>query len=91
MILLLIVNHSQEVIIKLFHFNPSKAQEVNIIIILTLKKNIYYIYINLLVSGLHKIHIISNTVFHAARNLQGEGVDVAVDRIVQLILYIYIY
>ena len=32
---------------------------------------------NLLASGLHKIHIISNTVFHAARNLQGEGVDVA--------------
>ena len=38
-------------------------------------------YINLLVSGLHKIHIISNTVFHAARNLQGEGVDVALVRI----------
>ena len=35
-------------------------------------------HINLLVSGLHNIHIISNTVFHAARNLQGEGVDVAV-------------
>ena len=29
----------------------------------------------------HKIHIISNTVFHAARNLQGEGDDVAVFRI----------
>ena len=36
--------------------------------------------INLLVSGLHKIHI-SNTVFHAARNLRGEGVGVAVVRI----------
>ena len=36
--------------------------------------------INLLVSGLHKIHIISDTVFHAARNLQGEGVVVAVVR-----------
>ena len=34
-----------------------------------------------MVSGLHKIHIISNTEFHAARNLQGEGVDVAVFRI----------
>ena len=29
----------------------------------------------------HKIHIISNTVFHAALNLQREGVDVAVFRI----------
>ena len=34
-----------------------------------------------MVSGLHKIHIISNTVFHAARNLQGKGIDVAVVRI----------
>ena len=40
----------------------------------------YCLYINLLVSGLHKIHI-SNTVFHAARNHQGEGVEVGVVRI----------
>ena len=40
-------------------------------------KHIYLLNINLLVSGLDKIHI-SNTVFHAARNLQGEGVDVDV-------------
>ena len=32
---------------------------------------------NLLVSGLHTIHI-SDPVFHAARNLQGEVVDVTV-------------
>ena len=51
-------------------------------------KNVFFfnckriiIIINLLVSGLHKIHIISNTVFHSARNLQGEGVDVVVVRI----------
>ena len=37
-----------------------------------------YKYINLLVSGVYKVHNISYTVFHAARNLQGEGVDVAV-------------
>ena len=37
------------------------------------------VHINLFVSGLHKIHIISqhSVSYNTARNLQGEGVDVA--------------
>ena len=67
---------------KIDHEHPVYTNNAHLLREIMIKiYNIYYYNINLLVSGLHKIHIISNTVFHAARNLQGDGVDVAVVRI----------
>ena len=82
--------HGMEAVM-FFLYDKEKGKQsiINLYIYLSIYQSIY-LYINLLISGLHKLHIyISDTVFHAACNLQGEDVDVAAVWI-KLSIYIFI-